>query len=169
MSAIKFNASLTSFFDRDSILSPAKQAEKKFLGRFGAYCRQTVMNSIRNAAPHEVSPIGHAPFNHPNGPFPGGYKRTIFFCYDAATHAVYIGPIKLNQQTGSMQPNVLEDGGDALVRRGTRRKWRLEMWHFGAHPHMKPGFARAIERPQFRAMLEDCVINESGKTASFRK
>ncbi len=163
--AMNFEATLHAFFDRKAVLGPAERAERKFLGKFGGYCRKTIQNSIRDGK--DTSEVGHAPRNHPNGPFPGGYKATIFYSYVAADHAVYIGPVKLNQLSGRMEPNTLEFGGDALVRRGRRGQTRLEMCHFGARPHMRPGFARSIEQPQFRALLENCVINEAGTSAGF--
>lgn len=166
---LKFSATLSSFFDRESIMTPARKAEKKVLGGLGAYCRTVAMRSIKTVADNKPSLPGDPPFNHAGSLGANkkgrslGYKDFIFFSYDQATHSVYIGPCILSG--ASAGPDIcrtLEYGGDETIWVSIKGKRVQVTAHFEARPHMRPALAKTIASKKFDELLTDCVINEAG-------
>lgn len=107
------------FFDRPNLLFAIDAAERKTLSRIGAFLRKRARSQLRKRK--RVSQAGESPSVHSNDNVQT--LRNILFGYEASTHGVVVGPVKLNQyqslngafRSGTI-PELLEFGGEAGIR-----------------------------------------------------
>lgn len=140
-------------WDSKAILTPAEAFTKRLLDRFGAYCRRTQANSIKQASRKRfVSDPGKPPVYHlGQGLLAKGFKSTIFFASDYRAKEVSIGPVLLNgtagANAGSLVPQTLEKGGVAIILSGRRgqRKVRRTI-QVRARPSAQPAFEKTIKK-----------------------
>jgi hypothetical protein len=159
MLEVNFNTAKSMFFDRQKILEPADEAEKKILSRFGAYCRTAARNLIRTE-PGSSQP-GDPPEGH-NGPI--RYKDTIFFAWDRERHAVVIGGVLVGGSGGQYVPGVIEFGGDEVIFTGGRRNRRQVLAHYEPRPHMRPAFNATLEK--LEDWLKGCITDAASHTVT---
>lgn len=165
---LEFKVAKAAFFDRQAILSPAAQAEKKILSRFGAYCMKAARNSIKQASNYKQrSQPGKPPLKHGWCLGYAGFDGSIFFVWDRAAHSVTIGAIVLKGgrnryrgQRGASDPvpAILEYGGFVPMKGG-------RMGQVKARPYMKPAFLKTVDK--LAGMLSECITNESANTGTF--
>jgi hypothetical protein len=161
-------------FNAQAVLSPAQRAERKLLNYMGGYVRTVAKNSIRKGgAPHTASPPNTAPFTHAGSLGQNlkgklfGYKDFIFYAYDAAKRAVFIGPVLLRGRAGPLICQTLEFGGAELIWIPRHGKQVQVMANFLPRPHMRPALVAVVNSPKFADALKDCVVNEAGTSAAF--
>lgn len=125
----KINDAKKLFFDKKAVMSAKERAEKKVLGRFGAFVRRDARSSIRKRK--AVSKPGKPPTDRT-----GLLKKFIFFVYDKTIGSVVIGPARLNTTKNKKAPELLEVGGTSKL-----------MFHgkktpadYKARPYMGPAF-----------------------------
>ncbi len=128
MIGLRLDQAKSLFFDRQRVLASTNKAERKVLSKFGAFVRQRSRTSIR---PRKgSSPPGSPPFSHT-----GLLRRNIFFAFDPGARSVVIGPTLLNAKAG-VAPRLLEHGGTATLRRGSRLRPAV----YRPRPYMRPAF-----------------------------
>ena len=114
---LKFNAYLSTFFDRKSVIDALNKAELSVLSKFGAFLRQTAKTSIRKSNKrNDPSPAGSPPRSHDKRTPDGGrakhlLREMMFFGYDSQTKSAVVGPATINKATGA--PSYCEFGGKA--------------------------------------------------------
>ncbi|HID23432.1 MAG TPA: hypothetical protein EYP14_13685 [Planctomycetaceae bacterium] len=130
------------FFDRKKVQRSVDTATRRVLSRFGAFVRTRARTSIRKRT--GTSPPGRPPYSHV-----GLLRRLIFFAYDRRRRSVVVGPVLIRRD--SQAPELLEHGGQTLVRTGGRRG-RLR---YRPRPYMGPAFQR--EQQNLSALWRDSI------------
>ena len=155
----RFEMAKSMFFDRARILTPAREAEKKVLSRFGAYCMRVARNSIKDGDNlNDHSQEGDPPRNHHTVLGGAGFRGSILFVWDRPSQAVYIGGALLDGATADNPvPGVLEHGGDTVRNR--------RVIFVAPRPHMGPAFLKTCDK--LADWLRDCVTNEAGHAATY--
>lgn len=148
----KFELAKKSFIDIKKLEDAADKGVMRTMVDFGGYTRKIAQNSIKTMDANQHSLAGNPPYGH-NGPL--RYKDFIFFWYDQATRAVYIGPIKLNG-TG-MKPKTLELGGTAETKVLVNGKQVKVMANYKPRPHMKPAFDKA-RKAKLKQLLKNSIV-----------
>lgn len=128
------------FLDRPAVQDALTRANKRVLGKAGAFVRTSARRSIRKRK--AVSQPGSPPSSH-NGLLRDG----IVFGYDAARETVVVGPRKLRTRGGDGTPTALEFGG-TLQRKGELRTYR-------PRPFMRP--ALEGEADKFPGLFRNAV------------
>ena len=153
-SGLKFNATVTHFFDRDAVMKAVDKGVRKLMGWFGGYCRKVARNSLKEE--NGTSRPGQPPFVHttykrrrmgrdrkllaqPQTRLQ--YKDSILYSLDMNKRETVIGPFLFNgARTSPTVPELLEVGGQ-VQRNGKILTYR-------ARPHMHPAFEAALRRFQ---------------------
>jgi hypothetical protein len=124
------------FFDRAKVEKAVDGTERQQLSKGGAFimrdARQSIRSSKKSAAP------GQPPRSHK-----GDFKRNIFFGYDSGTRSVVIGAARFARSGGNLVPQLMEDGGNGVVR---RRRGRPAKAKFAPHPYMGPALDKNREK-----------------------
>ena len=95
------------FFDSPLVVRKVDRANRRALGKAGAFVRRRAKTSIRS---HKgTSPPGHAPYSHKMH-----LRRLLFFALGPAHDTVVIGPLRFKKGEA---PNLLEFGGRAVRQR----------------------------------------------------
>ena len=130
------------FFDTTKVKSMISRTTRRLLGKFGAFTRAVARRSIPSLAKRGglASRPGQTPTSRT-----GLLKDFIFYAYSPQAQNVVIGPEKLSGGTDA--PETLEEGGWAVVTRGSRQSgFRKERVFIEARPYMGPAHERAMER-----------------------
>lgn len=149
MLTIDFKTARRNFFDADAVIARLSKAERRVLGKFGAFVRRAARQSIRRRK--GSAPSGRPPYSHAKG---NASLKTILFAYDPAEHAVIIGPAGF-RKPGSV-PKVTELGGRGIVvSRRKRGAPVVRSVNFDPHPFMGPALKK--ESPKLPAMWRDAI------------
>jgi hypothetical protein len=136
------------FFDRKAVKKAVDGGFAKAFTRFGFQVRQTARGKIRK--PTKSTPVskpGKPPRSHT-----GLLRDNIFFYYNHKLRNVTIGPVALNAKGGAKTPGILEQGGNAVIRR-RRRTWlpgrrnkNTRRVYIKPRPYMKPSFDYRLKK-----------------------
>ncbi|QDV23428.1 hypothetical protein [Aureliella helgolandensis] len=155
------------FFDRMKVQDKINRGERRQLSRIGSFVRRRARTSLRRRK--KVSQSGSPPSVHSRDKV--ATLKNILFAYDATNHAVYIGPVRLNQvnqrPSGQSIPitSLHEFGGSVLIHeeqsknaknpsvwfrrdlRFTAREWkryRTRRLSYPARPYMGTALAAEV-------------------------
>lgn len=151
-----------TFFDRPAVMRRCRAANRRNLGRAGAFVRTKARDLLRRKGKKGKSAAaGEPPRRHT-----GQLRDGVLFGYDLGSDSVVVGPVRFNIDGGRV-PGLLERGGkiarkykisqlpngDVWKRRLRGRRLRegervvtiTERYH--PHPYMAPSLA--IEAPKF--------------------
>lgn len=153
MFSVALSHAKSLFFDAAKITKGVNKARMKFLSKAGGLVRKIATRSIRKRK--KRSDPGKPPHSHS-----GRLKKFIFYglIERGPQSAVVVGPILLagKQNEGSHQttPEILEDGGNVLVREVVyfktgewvidNRKYRRRKWYLNARKRKR----RAVILPR---------------------
>jgi hypothetical protein len=141
MTGIKFKS---MFFDRKAVIDAVDKATRKVLSKFGAFVRTSARSSIRTAKGR--SKPGRPPHSHS-----GLLKRFLFFGWDPSSRSVVIGPEKLNGKNYGDAPDVLEHGGDTVIKGYPLSRAQIKKYPNGKkiiikkRPYMDPALEKNID------------------------
>lgn len=136
MIGFKLDQAKSMFFDRQPVMDATEKAERQRLSKFGAFVRTTAKQSIKTD--DDPSAPGQPPHSHT-----GLLKKFIFFGFDPVWRSVVIGPIRLNK-AGALHE--LEEGGEAIITTGPRRRRTARKVRIRARPFMAPAFATELKK-----------------------
>lgn len=162
------------FFDRARVLASESRATLRFLGRAGAFVRQTAQRSMRKArrarlseltpeqrqsyrirqaiarrsgAPRPLLPFVGSKPGEPPRVRQGDLKRHIYYAYEGDKRSVLIGPLGFRR---SNVPALLEYGGQAERSDGTK-------YTMAKRPYMAPALEAA--RPRMPGWWQQAFSN----------
>jgi hypothetical protein len=151
---LSFKQIKAGFFDRGVVLRGVAKFHVKVQGRFGAYARTVMRNSLKYKK--GSAPTGQPPHAHRSKRFTREKKNRktgaaarqsvsplrelIFFSRDPVRDSVVIGPL----QFGKQGAGVLEHGGVTTVR--DRETGRERTVRISPHPFARPAGRKAAER-----------------------
>lgn len=138
MIGMKLDEAKGRFLDTRKLADRADRAGLRMLGKAGAFTRRKARSSIRRRK--RISAAGEPPSSHS-----GELRNFIFFFVDPKRKSMIAGPTLLNGAgRGATVPELLERGGDAVLRRAATKKGEKERERF-AHYDPRPFMAPAAE------------------------
>lgn len=137
MEVLRFTTQLTGqFFTASNIVMALDAAERKQLGRIGAYIRRGAIWSLRRRK--KPAPPGKPPSVHSRHVF--ATLRNILYVYRASTHSVIVGPVGIGKHTdGKTVPEIHEHGATIRL-----RQWQPKGDDLRKKMGMKPNEWRAV-------------------------
>ena len=119
------------FLDAPKVVKALDKATRENLKRIGAFIMDDARKSIRPRK--KRSKPGNPPNSHA-----GFLRKGILYGFDVARRSLVVGPIRLNQKSGTA-PEALEYGGPSIIDYGPNKGKRVSI---KARPFMVPAFEK---------------------------